>query len=102
MLSQNASMGWNPKVFLNVGAACSFSLWQTTTDASRSITSPDSSRPAACAGGNGRPARSARCAHATSRAPARADAIALNPAVSSRSSSRQHVESDATAPNNAA
>ena len=34
--------------------------------------------------------------------PARADATAPNPAVSSRSNSRQHVESDATAPNNAA
>ena len=29
VLSQNASIGWKPKVFLNVGAACSFSLWQT-------------------------------------------------------------------------
>jgi hypothetical protein len=36
-LSQNASIGWNPKLFLNVGAACSFSLWQITTEASRSI-----------------------------------------------------------------
>ena len=49
-----------------------------------------------------RPARSARCAHTTSRAAARANAIARNGGVSSRSSSRRHVESDATAPNNAA
>ena len=44
----------------------------------------------------------ARCVHTTSRAAARAEAIAPNLAVSSRSSSCQHVESDATAPNRAA
>ena len=87
---------------MNVGAACSFSLWHTTIEASRSITSPGSSRPAARAGGNGSPDSSARCAQTTSRAAARAGATAPNRAVSRRSSSRQHVESDATAPNNAA
>ena len=51
------------EVCLNVGAACSFSEWQTTIEASTSITSPGSSRPAARAGGNGCPVTSARCAH---------------------------------------
>ena len=72
VLSQNASIGWNPKVFLNVGAACSFSLWQTTIEASRSITRPGRTRPAALAGGNNSPDSSARCAQTTSRAAARA------------------------------
>jgi len=87
---------------LNVGAASSFSLWQTTIEASRSITNPGSARPAARAGGNDCPDSSARCAHTTSRVAARARATAPNAAVSSRSSNRQHVESDATDPNNSA
>jgi hypothetical protein len=87
---------------LNVGAACSFSLWQITIEASRSITSPGRSRPAARAGGNGSPDTSPRCAHTISRAAARAEATAPNCRLSSWSSNRQHVESDATDPNNAA
>ena len=76
--------------------------FKTIRGASKSITSPGSSRPAAFAGGNACPDSSARCAHTTSRAAARALPTAPSRAVSRRSSSRQHVESDATAPNNAA
>jgi transposase len=80
----------------------SFSLWQTTTEASRSITSPGSSRAAARADGNGSLDSSARCAQTTVRAAPRACATAPSCTVSSRSSSRQHVESDATGPNSSA
>jgi hypothetical protein len=55
VLSQNAGIGWYPKLPLNVGAAASFSLGQTTIEESRSITSTGNSRPATRAGGNGRP-----------------------------------------------
>ena len=37
--SAKASSGWNPKPFLYVGLACSFSLWAVTSVASRSMTS---------------------------------------------------------------
>ncbi|MDT7700258.1 MAG: hypothetical protein QOJ30_2583 [Pseudonocardiales bacterium] len=66
------------------------------------MTRPGSSRPADVAGGNGLPVSSARCAQTTSRAAALARATAPNPPGPRLSSSRQHVESDATDPNNAA
>ena len=95
-------IGWKPKLCLNVGAAFSFSLWQTTTEASMSTTSPGSVWPAARAGPNAAPVSSARWAHTTSRAAARAAPTPASCVLSSRSNSRQHVESEATAPNTAA
>ena len=38
VLSHHTPIGWNPKVRLNVGAACSFSLCATTIVASTSST----------------------------------------------------------------
>jgi len=76
-------------------------LLLTTIEASTSSTSPGSTRPAARAGPNAELV-SARCAQATCRAAARADAISASCRSSSWSSSRQHVESEATGPNNAA
>ena len=62
-------MGWKPKVFFQVGAACSFFNCATTIVASRStVTIP--SAPGALA-----PAS----AHARSRAAARADRMACRP-----------------------
>lgn len=94
--------GWYSKVPLNVVAACSFSEWQTTIEASMSMTSTSRSQPATPAGGNARPWLLACWVYTTSRALARAAATEARPASSSRPSNRQQVESDATGPNNAA
>ncbi len=37
VLSHHTPSGWNPKVFLNVGEACSFSLWAITIVATTSV-----------------------------------------------------------------
>jgi hypothetical protein len=52
---------------LNVAAAASFSLWQTTIEASVSMTSTRRSRPASRTRGNGTPRASACWAQTTSR-----------------------------------
>jgi hypothetical protein len=101
VLSQNASIGWNPNVPLNVALAWSFSECAITMVASRSITSTPRpprviARPAARARGNARPRTSVCWAQATSRAAARAAATA---APSRRFRTRHTVESEATAPN---
>ncbi len=63
VLSHHAPSGWNPKVFLNVGEACSFSEWAITIVASTSstTTSPRSVPATLLAGME--PCRSAICAH---------------------------------------
>ena len=102
VLSRNASMGCNPKVSLNVAAAASLSLWQMTIEALyRSPARAGRDRRRAPAG-TARHAPSDCRAHTTSRARARAAPTAARAASSSWSSSRQHVESEATDPNNAA
>src|SRR5262249_39972174 len=91
----NAVSGWKPKVFFQVGAACSFSECAITIVASRSIViSPPSAPGAAC------PARS----HACSRAAARAARITVSARGASRASwltRREITGSDATGPNSA-
>ena len=95
-------IGWKPKTVLERRRGVLLLLWHTTIDASMSITSPGSVWPAARAGPNAAPVSSARCAHTTSRAAARA---APTPASSRPVEPVQqppHVESEATAPNTAA
>jgi hypothetical protein len=99
VLSRKQNSGWNPNVFFQVRVAFSLSEWQITIEASRSNTRPGTGRPAAIEVGSP-PRVSAACAHATSRAAARAVRSAANPAPSTSDSSRQAVGSDATDPNN--
>jgi hypothetical protein len=83
---------------LKVEAACSFSEWQITRLASKSITRPGTAIPAQVSVGIGRPA-SARTSQARSRACAQAR---FNPAktVSSTASGTRHpVAVEATGPN---
>jgi hypothetical protein len=92
---------------LKVAAVRSFSECVTTMVASSSITStgrpsPSSSgMPATSDAGNACPLCSARCAHATARARARACAISSRSALVIAFSSRQQVESEATGPKTA-
>ena len=90
--SANAARGWNPKVFFQVGAACSFSECAITIVASRSTVISAPSAPGA---------RSPASAQARSRAAARALRIALSargPSAASALTSRDTTGSDATGP----
>ena len=90
--SAKAAMGWKPKDFFQVGAACCFSEWAITIVASRStVTSPPPAPGAA----------SPASAHARSRAAARADRMAFSARGRSPASwltSRDTTGSDATGP----
>ena len=90
--SAQAVMGWNPKVFFQVGAASCFSEWAITMVASRSTVT----RPPPAPG-----AASPASAHARSRAAARAARIAFSARGRSPAStltSRDTTGSDATGP----
>jgi hypothetical protein len=84
--------------FFHVLAVDSFSEWQTTMVASMSNTSPGTVKPPTIE--LGRRSVSVACAHATSRARARAPRIRANAVSSMPSSTRHAVASEATEPNN--
>ena len=90
--SAKAARGWKPKVFFQVGAACSFSEWAITIVASRSTVTSPPSAPGAF---------SPASAHARSRAAARADRMAFSARGRSAAralTSRDTTGSDATGP----
>jgi hypothetical protein len=85
--------------FFHVRVADSFSEWQITTEASTSSTRPGTGRPAALTCGSC-PRISKACAHASSRAAARAARNRSSASVSRSASTRHAVGSEATGPNN--